>query len=82
VLPSPPDRVTRKTLIRYYIAKYLPIWLARFPRHASRKLPFVVLRAEDVDRYNRVPSHNIAAHFREFCASYMHTNEHFGFYGW
>ena len=76
-----PDLVTHKTLLRYYIAKYKPEWLQRFPRRAISKLG-IAINDNDIDKYYNEPLYNISTHFRDFCNKYMIDKRHFLYYGW
>tara|TARA_Y100000389_G_C17160122_1_gene363967 strand:- start:137 stop:556 length:420 start_codon:yes stop_codon:yes gene_type:complete len=74
------DFVTRKTLLRYYIAKYKIEWLQQFPNHAIHKLGIIV-NNNDINKYLNIPQYNITTYMRNFCDKYMNKTD-FIYYGW
>ena len=74
--------VTRKTLLRYYIAKYKIEWLQRFSRQAISKLGIMINNNDDINKYYNEPSYNISRHVRDFCNTYMKEKGDFLYYGW
>ena len=81
VLPYPPVNITRKTMIRYYIAKYNTKWIAMFPKTAIKKLYYLEIGEDDRVAFSKVPQFNVTSHFRAFCLKYM-TIDNFYYYGW
>ena len=83
--PFPPDAVTRRTLLRYYITKYRSEWLERFPRQAIDKLVYLQLLPESViveaEPFCKPATGNLTSRFRAFCEAHMTMNG-FHYYGW
>lgn len=78
----PYDRVTMRTLIRFYIVKYKEEWLQELPAKAIRKL---ALTGPHVAKYlDPTPAMRLGKvrTFLQFCEDFSLTTDHLDYYGW
>ena len=83
---EPPLRVTRRTLLRYYVTKYRLSWLRRFPATAIAKLSYLPSPGVEVVRKYLQPTMtmNLAAvrTFLQFVDDFHLEIQDLGYYGW